>query len=90
MPDAETSSVTVGEQTFYGSKNLLCFFVYSYFFQYSPSSFYLKEMSMVSALVSCFPSRAANHQQATFPPAGKMLHATYFMTASNEVSLISL
>lgn len=45
---------------------------------------------MVSAWGSCFPSRAASRQQATFPPAGRMLHATYFMTASNGGLLISL
>lgn len=57
--------------------------------------FYLQETSTVwvalgTALGSCFPSHAANCQQATFPPAGRMLHATYFMTAGNGVSLISL
>jgi len=89
-PDAETASVTVGKQMFYESKNLLCFFVYSSFCQYSPSSFYLQEISMVSALGSCFPSRAASHQQTAFPPAGRMLRAPYLTTASNGVSLISL
>lgn len=90
MPDAETARVTVGEQMFYGFKNLLCFFVYSSFCQCSPSSFYLQEMSMISALGSCSPLCVANRQQATLPPAERMLHATYFMTVIHGVSLISL